>query len=188
MLILLVSSCTNSILNCDPCSSLSGLDFKKIDKNKYEFDLQYPVGIGMGELFEPHFELQLTVIQKNGKLLAYSPDIKDNSVIFDFKERFRFSNKLLANNRELHFSIDTVFIVRKVEKVYKGRIKGLWNRNYDNPMGDDFVMFLTNKGVTGMYVSSVGENVYTEGIKEYVYAPIGETYYLSKDEDVIIKN
>lgn len=187
-LILLVSSCSNSLLNCDTCSSLPGLDFKKIDHNKYEFDLNYPVGIGMGELFEPHFELQLTVFQKNGKLLAYSPILKYNSVIFDFKERVRSSNKLSDNNRELYFSIDTAFVVGKNERVHKCRIKGMWNRNYDNPMGDDFVMFLTNNGVTGMYVSSVGENVYTERIKEYVYAPIGEIYYLSKDENVIIKN
>lgn len=188
ILILLVSSCSNSVLNCDACSSLPGLDFEKIDHNKYEFDLHYPVGIGMGELFEPHFELQLTVCQQNGKLIACSPTLKNNSVIFDFKEKFSVSNKLLTHNRELYFSIDTAFVVGKGEKVYKCRIKGMWNKNYDNPMGDDFVMFLTNNGVTGMYVSSVGENIYIEGIKEYVYAPIGEIYYLWNKEDVFIKD
>ena len=188
LVILLFSSCSKSVLNCDDCSFLPGLVFEKIDHNKYEFDLHYPVGIGTDELFEPHFELQLTICQQNGKLMACSPTLRNNSVIFDFKEKFSVLNKLSTHDRELYFSIDTAFVVEKGEKVYKCRIKGMWNKNYDNPMGDDFVMFLANNGVTGMYISSVGENIYMEGIKEYVYAPIGEIYFLKNSEDVLIKD
>ena len=183
----LISSCSRSIFDCEICSALPGLAFEKIEHDKYGFDLEYPVGIGVGELFEPHFNLRLTVYQVNSQLLAYVPALKSNSVIFDFNEKFKTTNNLFYHNNELFFSLDTAFLTERGEKVYKCRIQGLWDKNYDNPMGDDFVMFLTKNGVTGMYVSSVGENIYIEGIEEYVYSPIGEIYYLWNKEDVLIK-
>ena len=185
--LVLISSCSRAILDCDICSTLPGLNFEKIEHDKYDFDLQYPVGIGVGELFEPHFDLHLTIYQQNGRLIAHSSTLKNKSLIFDFHDKSNSSNRLLDQNTELFFSIDTAFMADTDDKVYKCRIQGLWDKNYDNPMGDDFVMFLTKNGVKGMYVSSVGENIYIEGIEEYVYSPIGEIYYLWDKEDVIIK-
>lgn len=169
----------NSYLNCYKCSDLKGLTFDKVDsKNKvYNFNLTYPVGMGSAEYLSSHFKIDVLLKIKNRKIYEVNSESGNFNLLWDLNcKDCIHSNEI--DGFLLTTTIDTVFLNSKMEEIYVLRFKNFWKENYDNPMGSDFVMFTSESGVKGMYISQIGEELFDDTIDEIIYYPIGEIFYL----------
>jgi hypothetical protein len=188
ILTLVVFGCDeNSYLNCEKCSDLKGLTFDKVHSknNFYIFNLAYPVGLGSGDYFRSHFKIEMHLRIKGRKVY------EENSESENFKLLWDLNCKDCIHSNEidgylLTTAIDTVFTYAKNEEIYALRIKNFWKENYDNSMGSDFVLFVSESGVKGMYISQTGDELFDETIDEIVYYPIGEIFYLRSKPTVKI--
>ncbi|WP_439481621.1 hypothetical protein [Cyclobacterium plantarum] len=173
--------------DCDKCSDLKGLSFEKVESKNdlYRFNLAYPVGVGSDEYFRPHFKIDMHLRIKGRKVYK---EISDSE---NFKLLWNLSCKDCIHSNEidgylLSTSIDTVFTYRKSEEIYALRVKNFWKENFDNSMGSDFVLFVSESGVKGMYISQTGDELFDESVDEIVYYPIGEIFYLRSKPTVEI--
>lgn len=168
----------NAYLNCNKCSDLKGLVFYKLDQdNLYHFDLAYPVGIGSSAYFRPHFKIKMFLKLIDKQIYEDNSEPLNMKLLWDLDcQDCLFSNEI--DGFSLTTSIDTVFFSDKLEEIYALRIKNIWKETYDNPMGSDFVMFVSESGVKGMYISQIGDELFDVTVDEKIFYPIGEIYYL----------
>lgn len=188
ILIFTIFSCksknSNVFFFCSDCSDIEGVLLERCESSVYNFSLLYPIGYldGMGKKI-PYFKFNLIIKDMGDKLFVYDSVRSEfvnflNLDIWSNKETNKFS---VDESKIMEGAIDTAFTSNRY-LVYEVRIKNLYDFNSYSHLplfGQDFVFFISEKGLLGMYISRTEEEL---GIYDEVNASIGDVFYKKKND------